>query len=67
MALQMDERNTAWERAKDLVYPIIVENGIKAHVSCGGLFCNEIMHTEVEQHVDLIIRVADWLLEDKEQ
>lgn len=67
MALQIDERTTAWECAKKLVYPIIVENGIKAHVTCSHLFRSEIMHTEVEQHVDLIIRVADWLLEDKEQ
>lgn len=54
-------RLEAWAVASSLVKPIIEEHGLEKYVT-GTMFQHSTTFTSAEQHVDLIMRVADWLL-----
>lgn len=54
----------AWQRAVDMVEPIIEEYALERY-SVDNINGATTTFTEIDQHIDQIIRVADWLL-DKE-
>ena len=58
-------KREAWLCAVDMVEPIIEEHALEQY-SVDSLAGTTMTHTELDQHIDQIIRVADWLLEDQE-
>lgn len=55
------ERQFVWERASTLVEPIIAKHDLDPYRT-GAPFSIAKTITKVEQHIDQIIRVANWLL-----
>lgn len=59
----MEERFKAWQLATQMVGPIIEEYGVEPYRVNGGPFNTGTTMTKVDQTIDSLIRVADWLLE----
>lgn len=57
----LEERVEAWETASNLVQPIVVEHGIE-QIRNGAPFGQGYTSTKVEQHIEQILRVSNWLL-----
>lgn len=57
-----EERLEAWNRASDLVRPIIDEHGLEIYRMGAQMFNSGSTMTKVDQHIDHTMRVADWLL-----
>lgn len=62
IAETMAERITAWNTATELVLPIVALHGVKPY-NLGQVFKQDARYTEVDQHINSVISVADWLLE----
>jgi len=59
------ERIKAWKKASELVEPIIERHGLEIVAVGGAMFTNPpVKHTKVDQHIDHIMRVAEWLREE---
>lgn len=58
------DRGFLFVKAKDLVDPIVEQHGLKPRRSAAPFFGIGYEISSAEQHVDLIIRVADWLSEE---
>lgn len=59
-------RRMGWERAVEMVEPIIDKYGVEDYyIGPVGIFSSAIRttSTKVDQNIDHILRVADWLLE----
>lgn len=56
-------RLAAWETASDLVGPIVDKHEL-APVNIGGMFNVTQTQTRVSQHLNHIMDVADWLLNE---
>lgn len=57
----MEEKLQAWQMASELVEPIIEKHGLEKY-SSGVIFQSTSTFTAVDQHVDHILRVANWLM-----
>jgi len=62
----MDKRLDAWYAAAAAVKPVIEQHGLKDRATGNVLVANA-WFSAVDQHIDQIMRVADWLLEDEEK
>ena len=58
----LKKRMEAWVTASHLVDPVIERHGIEAY-TLGQAFSTTSKVTAVEQHFDIITRLAEWLLE----
>lgn len=58
------ERKAVWEMAAELVIPIVEDHGLEEYRSGPSNILMPAPHvtTKVDQNIDHIIRVADWLL-----
>ncbi len=54
------DRSEAWVKASVLIQPVVAEHGLEEY-SIGQLFSAS-TNTKVDQHLDHIMRTADWLL-----
>jgi len=55
-------RRVAWEASQEMVKPIIEAHGLEQYSSGDQLFVKGAIVTKVDQNIDHILRVADWLL-----
>lgn len=56
-------RINAWMTAKELVDPIVEQHGLKQHSPGANIFSTgPSVITEVQQHINHIFEVAEWLL-----
>lgn len=60
-------RINAWMTAKDLVDPIVEQHGIEKYVPGSTIFGSGSTVTPVQQHINHIFEVAEWLLEKGEE
>lgn len=60
------DKSKAFDSAKEMVDPIVEENGLEDYTvwSYYSPTPYSTRVTKAEQHVDLILKVADWLLQD---
>lgn len=56
-------RRVVWEHAQAMTEPLVEKHGLEETKSSGMLFVPPSPNTVVEQHLDAIERVANWLLE----
>ena len=56
------QRYDVWLIASQMVDPIIEKHGIEL-VQTGQMFGPSFKVTAVEQHIDHILKVADWLMD----
>lgn len=57
-------RRVVFESANELVKPIIEQHGLEEYKQGSvAFFSTPSTMTKVDQHIDQIIRVADWLLD----
>ena len=60
-------KTEAWIQAAALVQPIVDQHGITEQKLGGGMFMNATTaHTPVSQHLEHIVNIADWLLDEEE-
>lgn len=59
----MLERRAAWEIATELVIPIIEDHGLEEYKTGPAFLTHGTTMTKVDQNVENIIRVANWLLD----
>lgn len=59
--MKISKRSHIWKHATELVAPIIEQHGLETYKS-GSMFGPYSTFTPVDQHIEQIIRVADWLL-----
>lgn len=59
----MEQRLVAWSAAAEAVKPIVEQHGLEPYGAGGNIFAPTTRFTKVDQHIDHIMRVADWLLE----
>lgn len=59
---EVARRITTWNTARDMVQPIVAIHGLEEYRS-GAPFGQQSTFTKVDQHLDHIMHVADWLLE----
>lgn len=57
-------KKQVWLTAQELVVPLVEDHGLEETKSGGMLFVAPHTVTKVDQNIDAIQRVADWLLED---
>jgi hypothetical protein len=62
MDRRIDYRERIFIKAGTLVAPIVEQHGIEDHQDGGAIFVRGVNVTAVEQHLEHIMRVADWLL-----
>lgn len=55
------ERRLVWEIAGEMIDPIVEKHGLEKQV-VGGLVIPQTVYSKVDQHLDSIERVAQWLL-----
>jgi hypothetical protein len=55
-------RKLVWQAATELVVPIIEDHGL-LEIKTVHSMVNSVTTTAVEQNIDHIMRVADWLME----
>lgn len=62
---QIVTRGLIWEKADQMVAPLVEQHGIEKVTFGGGLFptTTDVL-TPIDQHISSIIRVADWLLKE---
>lgn len=60
----MEERLAAWSKAEEIVERIVDKHGLELYKS-GPPFGHVSTYSPAEQHIEHILKVADWLL-DKE-
>ena len=60
---EVAKRRAVWESAEELVAPIVLVHGLEAYNTGTNIFAQSTKMTPVDQHVEVIIRVADWLLD----
>ncbi len=58
----VSERMVVLNSAKIFVDPIVEQHGLKPNRSSAPAFSSPETYTEAEQHVQLVMDVADWLL-----
>jgi hypothetical protein len=61
-----EERFEAWQMAYAMVTPIVEQHGLQTYRN-GSPFGPGVTYTPVEQHVEQVTRVADWLLEGRSE
>ena len=61
----MDNLLDAIYAAAQVVNPIVEKHPLQKQVS-GNILVHASSYSPAEQHIDLILRVADWLLDNKE-
>jgi len=54
------DRTEAWVTASGLVQPLVLDHGLEAY-PIGQIFSAS-TNTKVDQHINHIMNVADWLL-----
>lgn len=59
----METRLKAWEQASQLVASIIAEHGLEIYKGAAPAFSTPSIFTKVDQHIDHIMNVANWLLQ----
>jgi hypothetical protein len=64
--VEMAKKLDAWYAATKAVEPIIEKHGLVQH-RVGNIVATTATFSPVDQHIDHIVRVADWLLETEEQ
>jgi len=57
------KRKKAWKKAAEFVNPIVEQHGLKEARTGVNPFTTSEIRTPVEQHVETILIVAEWLLE----
>lgn len=62
-AEKFSEKLLAFGAAAELVQPIVEQHGLETMGVGGNLMAPATKLSAVDQHVDQIIRLADWLLE----
>lgn len=56
----------AWNAAKEMVDPIVEQYGLETY-QAGAIFAPSFKSTPVDQHIDHIIHVAEWLMETNDE
>lgn len=65
---QLAERLTVWDRAAELVAPIVEKHGLETYkVGSTVISYGTSTFTSVDQHIDHILRVANWLIGEEEK
>lgn len=59
---RLSTRKYAWQAAAEMVEPIVDRFGLQPYRNTSG-FVHQSTTTAVDQNIDQIIRVADWLLD----
>ena len=59
---ELCQRRVVWDWASEMVAPIVEQHELKEY-SMGSTFNRVSTTTVVDQHLDHIMRVADWLLD----
>ena len=57
-------RQAAFNEAGKMVDPLVEKHGLTPYRAPGVAFTTPSTISNVEQHLDAIIRVADWLMEE---
>lgn len=65
-AQHVNKKAEAWVMATQLVEPVLKQNELKMY-AIGNPFNAQSRVTPAEQHIDIITRVADWLLEKEQE
>ena len=60
--MTIKQRFDVWEIASKMVAPLIEQHGIEL-VQTGQMFGPSFKTTAVEQHIEHILKVADWLMD----
>lgn len=61
----MDERLEAWGAARVMVQEIVDQHGLEDQKMGGPVFRSSPTITKVDQHLQHIVHIADWLLNKK--
>ena len=59
----MEERLKALGAAKHVVDPLVEQHGLEPYQMGAPAFTRGSTVTKVDQHIDNLLRVADWLLD----
>jgi hypothetical protein len=59
----MKNRKKAYKEASALIQPVVDKHGFQKYTQ-GPMFGHVSVYSPVEQHVEQILRVADWLLNE---
>ncbi len=59
----MSIRRTAWDNATEMVVPIIEDHGLAEYPVGGNVLVPGSKMTRVDQNINHILQLADWLLE----
>lgn len=63
LAHQLAVKMMLWDKAKEMVEPIVLEHGLEPYSVGGNIFTPGSEITPVDQNISSIIEVAGWLLE----
>lgn len=58
------EKPEAWATASGLVEPIVQQHGLEDYKGGANFMTTGSTFSKVEQHIDHILHVAEWLLGD---
>jgi len=60
--ITVKQRFDVWEIASKMVAPIIEQHDLEV-LTTGNAFTNSFKTSKVEQHIEHILKVADWLMD----
>lgn len=63
---QVQRRIEVFNIAARMVSGLVLEHGLETYTNAGSILVNGYNVTKVDQHLDHILRVADWLLDTTE-
>lgn len=55
-------REKVFIKASVMLEPLVEQHGIEDHQDGGQLFVRGVTVTAIDQHLDHIMRIADWLM-----
>lgn len=59
---RIQHREKIFIKASVMLEPLVEQHGIEDHQDGGQLFVRGVTVTAIDQHLDHIMRVADWLM-----
>lgn len=62
MDKRIAHREQIFIKASVMLEPLVEQHGIEDHKDGGAIFVNGATVTKIDQHIDHIMRIADWLM-----
>lgn len=60
----VDARKKVWDMAEEMISPIIEKHGLELYSTSGSLISASGVWTPVDQHLNHIFTLAEWLVND---